>query len=88
MTHCTAWILAILLCRVLAQLPTSTTSEYTQPKYNAVPSAKEVIMGAIFYSSDWVSELRTHLMDHRQISSDIYLVNSGIKSNVESSEGI
>ena len=53
MTHYTAWILAILLCIVLAQLPTSTTSEYTQPKYNAVP--KEVI-GAIFYSSDWMSE--------------------------------
>ena len=42
MTHCTAWILAIILCIVLAQLPTTTTSEYIQPKYNVVP--EEVII--------------------------------------------
>ena len=49
MTHCTAWILAIILCIVLAQLPTITTSEYIQPKYNEVP--KEVM---ITYSSGTV----------------------------------
>ena len=42
MTHCTAWILAIILCIVLIQLPTNTTSEYIQPKYNVVP--EEVII--------------------------------------------
>ena len=42
MTHCAAWILAIILCIVLAQLPTITTSEYIQPKYNVVP--EEVII--------------------------------------------
>ena len=33
-------------------------------------------------------DVRTHLTVHCQISSDIYLVNLGIKSNVDWSEGI
>ena len=49
MRHCTIWVLAIILCIVLVQLPLNTTSEYIQPKYNEVP--KEVI---IFYSSGTV----------------------------------
>ena len=49
MRHCTIWVLAMILCIVLVQLPLNTTSEYIQPKYNEVP--KEVI---IFYSSGTV----------------------------------
>ena len=49
MRHCTIWILSIILGIVLVQLPTNTTSEYIQPKYNEVP--KEVM---IFYSSGTV----------------------------------
>ena len=41
MRHCTTWILSIILGIVLVQLPTNTTSEYIQPKYNEVP--KEVM---------------------------------------------
>ena len=33
-------------------------------------------------------DIRTHLMVHYQISSDVYLVNLRIKSDIESSEGI
>ena len=40
--------------------------------------------GTIFYSSEWTSE---HLMVHRQFSSDVYLVNLGMKSDVEPTEG-
>ena len=46
MRHFTIWVLAKILCIILVQLPTNTTSEYIQPKYNEVP--KEVM---IFYSS-------------------------------------
>ncbi len=33
-------------------------------------------------------DVRTHLMIHHSISSEVYLVNLGIKSNIESLEGI
>ena len=42
MRHCITWILAKILCIVLVQLPTNTTTEYIQPKYNVVP--EEVII--------------------------------------------
>ena len=47
-----------------------------------IPNCKECYL--LFSGLD----VRTHLTVHHQISSDIYLVNLGIKSDVESSEGI
>merc|ERR1712241_78877 len=67
MTHCTAWILAILLCIVLAQLPTSTTSEYTQPKYNAVPKeiyvTDMVIVSDNVENKDWIPSSSTSYLE-------------------------
>ena len=48
MRHCTVWILAKILCIVLVQLPTNTTSEYIQPKYNVVP--KKVMISDLSFT--------------------------------------
>ena len=47
MRLCTTWISAIILCIVLVQLPTNTTSEYIQLKYNEVP--KEVMISDLSF---------------------------------------
>ena len=75
MTHCTAWILAIILCIVLAQLPTITTSEYIQPKYNVVP--EEVIILDLSFilqkgqsMTDWFIDLELMKFESSDVQSD------------------
>ena len=57
------------------------------PSYYYKKEKHFCILGAIFCSSDYL-DIGTHQTINHQISSHVYLVNSGIKSDVESSDGI
>ena len=74
---------------VLANIKSTISSSISSVSRQSNEQVSTRILGAIFHSSKFKLDLRTHLMSvHHQISSDIYLVNLGIKSDIESSEGI